>query len=159
MEDAYCVLGNNKSLGSRALEVKLDYCYDHTKTIRCKIKAHKHQNGKPTAAKMVLDLVCVDEKTYQTACKLYFYRYLDPKSKKWRYLPKYRSAYIVGEFFGVAYEHCRDHNACNSWCNTTHLHCVGRQQANLLCPKKQINVAASDMLEIPANLNGWCDNR
>lgn len=156
--NAYCILDSNRPLGGRALEVELDYCYDLSKTIRCKIKAHKGQNGKPTAAKMVLDLVCADDQTYQTACRRYFYRYWDPNHEKWRYLPKYQSAYIVGEFAAVPNESCHSQKSCTSWCLGEHLHCVGRQKAALVCPRKQINVLESDIIDLPLYLNGWCEN-
>ena len=151
--NAYRVLNCNASLRIRVLEVDFDYLLPWQRTVRFALKAHRHQNGKQTAARMVLDFVCDDMEQFRIARDHFFIAHRDEKGEL-HFVPRYKKGLIVGDFTDVNLLTCRRHIGCSKKCEMSYTHCVGRQTATLHNALGQINVLESDRIDYSI-YNGW----
>ena len=155
-KNAFRVLNENTSLGVRALEVDFDYILPWKQTVRFTLKADAWQNGEPSAARMVLDMLCETNEEFCIARDRYFIMCRNLNGDVF-FLPRYKKAFIVGDFHAVSPEHCRDNHACSKRCRMKYTHCVGRQVAQLLKALGQINVDEADRIDY-TYLNGWTED-
>lgn len=156
LKNSHVVLNANDSLGVRALEVVFDYVLPWRQAVRFILESEPLQNGKPTVARMVLDMLCETNEEFRIARDRYFIMCRNLKGDVF-FLPRYKKAFIVGDFHAVLMEHCGDNYACSKKCNMRHTHCIGRQEAVLSSAVGQINVDEADRIDY-SYLNGWTED-